>query len=135
MQKTVWSYQHSMRTLHHFSNNIDFHTVLHTFPIELTKRLCKIIYNIHPVSKVELILLHKPNSETYQWWSSRPLDKGGMVFKKIFLALRGSVWSRNKGGTLPYICHCLHYTLRLKKYNRHLTLSSTQPPFTVSLEF
>ena len=32
-------------------------------------------------------------------WSPRPLDKGGgAVSKKIFSALRASVWSKNEGG-------------------------------------
>ena len=39
-------------------------------------------------------------------WSSRPLQKGGgrgggLVSKKIFLALRASVWFKNRGGVAP----------------------------------
>ena len=34
-----------------------------------------------------------------QWRSPRPWDKGGgAVLKKVFSALRASVWSKSKGG-------------------------------------
>ena len=35
--------------------------------------------------------------------SSRPLDKGGGGLQQFFLALRASVWSKNKGGEGPRV--------------------------------
>ena len=54
-----------------------------------------------------LLTLRKCSTVTRPWdkgrggWSSRPLDKGrGEVSKKLFSALRASVWSKNKRGAL-----------------------------------
>ena len=65
---------------------------------------------------------------------SRPSEKGrgGWSKKKLFPALRASVWSKNKGGgrphgPLPWIYHCSCYSLESVNLQLHVHIRVWDP--------